>query len=139
VVQGIIVYVPLLDNNIIKFPFIDLEKLYLNGLVTDEIYNSINDKFLLYGVGSLGNVSISNQINSYAYCTGTNILIGSTVLPVNSVSGFSIGQEILIHQTQTDTELLGSHEYNIIDNIIGNNIYLKFLTVNNVESLQFSI
>lgn len=101
------------NNNIIN----------LNYIPTNEIIPNF-DYIDFFGTGTTTN-TITGQINTYAYLT-SNVSKDSTTLILNSSSGFSIGDEIFIHQTQTnDDSNLGISEFAIIDDVINNTLILK--------------
>lgn len=79
-----------------------------------------------FGKGIDGDLNISSltSVNSYAYITNSSLTTSQNSCTVDTISGFSIGQRVLIHQTQcsSNTILAGKMQENIITNISGNNI-----------------
>ena len=69
-------------------------------------------------------VTNSDQIlNSYAYITDTTINTGTTTVNVDTTNGFSVGDSVLVYQTQNSSgDPVGHFEYKTIDSIITNQI-----------------
>ncbi len=79
------------------------------------------------GVGSDGplNVTAANTIvNTYGYVTDCTVSAGSSAITLDSVSGFSIGDEVLIHNSQHATNF-GTYEFAVISGIQGNVLTLE--------------
>jgi hypothetical protein len=91
-----------------------------------------------FGDGHDGTITVTEPdtiINSYAYSVDDYIVAGTNSITLNSSTGFYIGQEILIHQTQcSDNEEPGIYEFNSISDIQGNIIILSRGIVNNYVS-----
>ncbi|HET6348017.1 MAG TPA: FlgD immunoglobulin-like domain containing protein [Candidatus Krumholzibacteria bacterium] len=80
-----------------------------------------------YGAASDGDLTINSTVvvNTYAYLVGT-AAAGSFVVSVNSTSGFLVGNEVLIIQTQNGlgNGAAGQHEFAMIASINGNDLLL---------------
>ncbi len=81
-----------------------------------------------YGDGSDGDLSVTSAgtvVNRYAYLTG-KVDVGDTIIPVNSPSGFSVGDLIMIIQMQSysHSDWVGRYEFKRIAGISGSNIEL---------------
>ncbi|MEK6928842.1 MAG: hypothetical protein AABW65_02725, partial [Nanoarchaeota archaeon] len=78
------------------------------------------------GDGALTVTGASTIINNYTYLTA-NASIGDTNITVNSASGFSLDDEILIIQTQNSSNgTAGTYEFATIVNISGSVLELAF-------------
>jgi len=75
-------------------------------------------------------------INIYAHLT-SNISVGSNSIPVSSSSGFSVGDEILILQTQHSTNV-GFYEFATISSISGSTFGLSNLISRTYYSGNYS-
>jgi len=92
--------------------------------VTPRLFNIIIGNRTVYaGSGALGDITISSSgtINAYAAITNSSLSTSNNSCTVDSVSGFSVGDKVLIHQTQcaADTSLIGNMQYTTITGISG--------------------
>jgi hypothetical protein len=82
-----------------------------------------------FGSGATGalTVSTSTTVNSYAYITDTSRTTSQNTCTVDSISGFSVGDTVLVHQTQcsSDSSLIGKMQKNKISAISGTTITLS--------------
>lgn len=70
------------------------------------------------------NTTFSSLVNARTSCSGT---INTNTLSVSSVSGFSVGQRVIIHKTQgTTTTATGSWEVNYIKSVGASDLTMLF-------------
>jgi hypothetical protein len=100
------------------------------------------EKSLNYGDGSDGSLTVGGSgtvVNTYTYLTG-NELSADADITVNSVVGFSIGDEVLIIQMQDGlaSGVSGNYEFGMIENITGSVITLSSSLTNSYGSGTFN-
>jgi len=95
-----------------------------------------------FGDGSDGSLTVTSSniiVNNYTYMTTTSVTAGSTNFNVNGVSEFSVGDEILIIQSQDGAGgTAGTYEFQIIDSIGGSTITVEEPLVNAYQSGIFN-
>lgn len=100
--------------------------------------NVIYSTVPVFGTGAAGNVTTSGTLNSYAHLTA-NTTYASRTISVNSTSGFSVGQSVMIHQTQhSNIASAGNYEFLTIESISGTNITFTTNLVNRYDSTPSS-
>lgn len=104
-------------------------------LSNDDIYNSELCNYDVYGTTGLllGDLTVNSSnymVNEYSMLLGSYIE-SETIIKVDDIFGFMIGDEILIHQTQhVDHNRYGLYSYNYI---------VKIDPINNILSLKFPL
>lgn len=95
----------------------------------------------IFGTGKEGNVTTNGVVNSYYYVTSSSQAAGSSSISVNSTTGLSSGDSILIHQTQDyvrGPNNIGLWEFNTIASISGTTLILEDNLVNTYYSNDFN-
>jgi hypothetical protein len=81
----------------------------------------------ILGTASSGSQTITSNTNQYTYITDATTSAGATQINVYNATSFSIGDEILIHQTQynSDVTQAGKLEFRYITNKSSNTLTLN--------------
>lgn len=98
-----------------------------NSTVLKLAESNNSDDFFGTSTNDLNVTAAGTVINTYTYGT-THANVGVTQITVASISGFSIGDEILIHQVQdgSGNGKYGFYEFNYITGLSGNTITLRY-------------
>ena len=95
----------------------------------------------ILGSGQDGSVTISSTPNTYFHLT-ENASAGNNVITLNSVSGLSYNDELLLHQTQYSASVTQAGKYELVrvsaTNIANNQVTLQTALVNNYFSGTFN-
>lgn len=94
----------------------------------------------LLGTGKDGSLTIYNNtiVNTYYYLLD-NVSKGSDILKLNSIDGLSVGDELLIHQTQDSLHSnSGKYETSYVHAIDNNNVYLSAPLTRSYYTGQFN-